>query len=124
MPEQLTVADVRKAIEGLPDDAPVRTFFTNDDGPRGLQATVFSFNTPPKIFDALGPSLWVGVDVDLPREDSEDDDEPEFVHDRRGCVCASCGAFIENAHDGESTPSGEMHIDCAAAHKAAHPEQW
>ena len=40
------------------------------------------------------------------------------------CECARCGDLIESGDDESSTPSGSMHIQCAAEYEAESPEDW
>lgn len=46
--------------------------------------------------------------------------------DRRheGVECAYCGEVIEEEPDGESTPQGSMHTECAFQHEKENPDEW
>lgn len=47
---------------------------------------------------------------------------PQYLH--QGCECARCGQAIESEDDGQSTPSGSMHSECAAQYEAENPQDW
>lgn len=47
-------------------------------------------------------------------------------HDLRhvGIECVECGELIEDNEDGESSPHGSMHSQCARLHEIEHPTEW
>lgn len=55
-------------------------------------------------------------------DDLSDDEDNDNLHE--GCECALCDDLITDETDGESTPQGSMHKQCAAQHEAENPEEW
>lgn len=44
--------------------------------------------------------------------------------DHMGVVCDGCGKVILEESDGESTPAGSMHEDCALEYERRSPQDW
>ena len=79
----LTVGDIRKAIEGLPDSAPI----FNDvlDGPDEYTVNVVGIEggIPERwkgvgIADEVKPGLWIHTEIIPMEEENDADDEGDF----------------------------------------------
>jgi hypothetical protein len=49
---------------------------------------------------------------------------PGSSHRHEGIECAHCGEMIQEESDGESTPQGSMHAECAFQHEKENPDEW